>query len=370
MMKNIYDIIAEQRVILDVNIASYDLNYTVSQFSEYHDFVQEGFGDAAKKVIDFIKKIIEKIKELIKKVIKFFTSPSSSGKTLEEDLNKKIEEHNKKIESIKSSIQEKDDEAKKVMDEIDKATERNRQRTEELKRKKEEQEERMRKFDEETKRREEEFEARKRPKTIVNDLHDLLSSSFLVVEPERFGPLKHRTDFVERLPYNFDRLYADGLKEIRTKSRTLLFSAQAVEELFHGDENDDLMYSMREYFHDDGITTKFKVFQRADDIYNYIRFHEDYIKVFKKTEDVITKLFKEIIRMIESNEFDGTEDERDANLLCNYSHMACNTAALIINYLVQSTMRAYNICAKIARDATGDYCARKNSNFKYEYEKY
>jgi len=371
-MKNIYDIIAEQKAIVDVNIATYDLNYTISQFSDYHDFVQEGFGEAvknvAKSVVEFIKKIIEKIKELVKKVVGFF-SPSS-GKTIEEDLNKKIEDHNEKLEKIKDGIQKMDDEAKKAMDEMDKAAEKNRQRAAKAEKARAEHEERMRKYDDEIKKKEEEIESRQRPQVKVNDLYELLSKSFLEIECERFGPMKHKSEFIESLPNKFDKLYADGCKELREKGSIPLFRVQAIEELFYGDENDDIMNCMREYFGDDGITTKFKVYKRADEIYTYIHYHKDYIKIFKKTEDVMTKRFKSIIQMIESGKYDGTEDERHAKLLCSYSQMACNVAALIINYLVQSTMRAFNICTKIARDATGDYCSRKYSKFNYEPEKY
>jgi predicted nucleic acid-binding Zn-ribbon protein len=372
-MKNIYDIIAEQKANVDVNIATYDLNYTISQFSDYHDFVQEGFGEAvknvAKSVVEFIKKLIERIRELVKKVIGFFSS-SSSGKTVEEDLNEKIESHNKKLEKVKNDIQKMDDEAKRAMDEIDKAHEKNKQRAAEAEKARAEHEERIRNYDAEIKKKEEEIEARRRPQVVVSDLHELLSRSFLEIECERFGPMKQKSEFIGNLPNKFDRLYADGCKELREKGSIPLFRVQATEKLFYGDEDDDIMNCMREYFGDDGITTKFKVFQRADEIYAYIHYHKDYVKIFKKTEDVMTKRFKDIIRMIETGKYDGTEDERHANLLCSYSKMACNVAALIINYLIQSTMRAFNICTKIARDATGEYCSRKYSNFNYEQEKY
>lgn len=371
-MRNIYDIIAEQKAIVDVNIVTYELNYTISQFSDYHDFVQEGFGEAvknvAKNVVEFIKKIIEKIRELIKKVIGFF-SPSS-GKSIEEDLNYKIENHNKKLEKAKNDIQKTDGEAKKATDEINNTTEKNRQRTEELEKARAEYEERMRNLDDGIKKQKEEIEARQRPQVKVNDLYELLSRSLLKIECEKFGPMKQKSEFIESLPHKFDKLYADGCKELREKGSIPLFRVQAIKELFHGDENDDIMNCMREYFGDDGTTTKFKVFQKADEIYTYIHYHKDYIKIFKKTEDVLTKRFKNIIQMIESGKYDGTEDERHAKLLCSYSQMACNVAALIVNYLVQSTMRAFNICAKIARDATGEYCSRNYSKFNYEPEKY
>ena len=74
-MKNIYDIIAEQKSIVDVDISRYDLNYTIDHFFKT-EYLQEGIGDtvknAAEKVINFIKTLLFKIKELIKKMISYF----------------------------------------------------------------------------------------------------------------------------------------------------------------------------------------------------------------------------------------------------------------------------------------------------------
>ena len=73
-MRNIYDIIAEQKAMVDVNMAKYDLNYTVDHFFT-NDYLQEGVGDAVKnaaqKVIAFIKTLMAKIKELIKKMLNY-----------------------------------------------------------------------------------------------------------------------------------------------------------------------------------------------------------------------------------------------------------------------------------------------------------
>ena len=89
-MRNIYDIIAEQKAMVDVNMAKYDLDYVVETFNDYDFYVQEGLGDLGRKVIAFIKNIIEKIKELIRKVINFFTGKGNR----EKQLNDIIEDAN------------------------------------------------------------------------------------------------------------------------------------------------------------------------------------------------------------------------------------------------------------------------------------
>ena len=93
-MRNIYDIIAEQKAMVDINIASYDLQYTNEHFMMNQDtyYLQEGFKDSikniVKKVKEFIKKIIQKIKDLYRKVIGFFKKSEDSV----EDLEKKIKD--------------------------------------------------------------------------------------------------------------------------------------------------------------------------------------------------------------------------------------------------------------------------------------
>ena len=88
-MRNIYDIIAEQKALVDVEICSYELKYLAEEF----DCLQEGFGETVKniltKVVEFINTIIRKIKELVSKVVNFFRSKkkkSSSKAEAEADL--------------------------------------------------------------------------------------------------------------------------------------------------------------------------------------------------------------------------------------------------------------------------------------------
>ena len=69
-MRNIHDIIAEQKYIVDVNIAKYDLDYTINQLVDNDYYVQEGLGESVKnalnKVIDdyFLNKVIKNEKNI------------------------------------------------------------------------------------------------------------------------------------------------------------------------------------------------------------------------------------------------------------------------------------------------------------------
>lgn len=91
-MRNIYDIITEQKAIVDVNIASYDLEYTANHMIDNDCYLQEGLGDnvrnIAQKVIEFIKTIINKIKELVNKAIGYFKN-MKRGKLIDSDNTQK-----------------------------------------------------------------------------------------------------------------------------------------------------------------------------------------------------------------------------------------------------------------------------------------
>ena len=81
-MKNIYDIITEQSGLVNVNIASYDLDYTINTINN-SSYLQEGFGDVvksgAKKVVEFIKMLIEKLKNLFSKIMNFLFKSGNRG---------------------------------------------------------------------------------------------------------------------------------------------------------------------------------------------------------------------------------------------------------------------------------------------------
>ena len=91
-MRNIYDIIIEQKTAIDVKMASHDLEYTITHFTQNQDtyYLQEGFGESAKnlakKIVEFIKSIINKIRELIKKVVSFFLGTKSEVQKMEEKI--------------------------------------------------------------------------------------------------------------------------------------------------------------------------------------------------------------------------------------------------------------------------------------------
>lgn len=120
-MRNIYDIIAEQKTLIDVNMAHYDLKYTVDHFF-INDYIQEGIGESLKnlavKVIEFIRSLISKIGSLIKRMIDFLFG-KKDRRSVEDLKNAKIkgsekDDIDKKIEKDKETL----DDLKKQKDEL------------------------------------------------------------------------------------------------------------------------------------------------------------------------------------------------------------------------------------------------------------
>ena len=66
-MRNIYDIISEQKIMVDININRYDMHYLIESLDKNYFYVEEGLVDSVKnigrKVIEFIKKLIAKNKK-------------------------------------------------------------------------------------------------------------------------------------------------------------------------------------------------------------------------------------------------------------------------------------------------------------------
>ena len=113
-MRNIYDIIREQKVLVDLNIMKYD-RYHTNDFiiaNEQTLYVQEGFGEkvskAVKKVIEFIKNVIKKIGEIVKRVFNYFRGESNVVKDAEED----IKTINKLAAEKESGVEKKPDKPK------------------------------------------------------------------------------------------------------------------------------------------------------------------------------------------------------------------------------------------------------------------
>jgi ElaB/YqjD/DUF883 family membrane-anchored ribosome-binding protein len=116
-VRNIYDIISEQKSEIDSKIISYELDFFNIDYIN-NQYIQEGFGDnikeAGKKVIEFIKTIIAKIKEMVRKMIDFLTGKNSPSKRADA-LKKQIDEDLK-------NLRDKNERIRKMADDIEYTT--------------------------------------------------------------------------------------------------------------------------------------------------------------------------------------------------------------------------------------------------------
>ena len=348
-MRNIYDIIAEQKSEIDVKITGYEINYLVSHFlyNQENYYVEEGLGSAlksfGKKVVDFIKKIIEKIRQLVRNFLNFFRKNSKGPGGLEAQLNKKIEQANKEESAPAPAGGGGGGAGGGTTPEEPKTN--SKPKPEPMK---------------------------PGPHVKVNDLRELLEKSFLKVECKKFGPLRIRQEFIEKFSNAFGDVFEDACMEVEEKSRLPMVKVKLMEKLFYGDEDDDLIDLLHQHFYDyEDETMEFLVYRRASLIYEYIEQSYDLQSKFQRAEGEIVKRLNDMIKMIETGEVRQYEDEdenvteeqyRLISMLCQQSSTIVST---IFNYLVQSTMRAYQICAGICVQVTNEYC-RKKSHGEYD----
>lgn len=123
-MRNIYDIINEQKSEIDSKIISYELDFFNMRYIN-NQYIQEGFGDnikeTGKKVIEFIKTVIAKIKEMVRKMIDFLigkNSPSKRADALQKQIDEDLKNLRDKNERIRKMAQDVDNEVKYTTTEI------------------------------------------------------------------------------------------------------------------------------------------------------------------------------------------------------------------------------------------------------------
>ncbi len=295
-MRNIYDIIAEQKAMVDVNIASYDLAGTTL------NYIQEGFGEkvkkGAKQVVEFIKKILRKIKELCMKVFGF--------------------------------MKKKDEDIKKTAEEIKEKT--------------------------------------------GKSLPELLKSSEEKVTFAKLGPFEKRMDVVDNVLENSD----DMLDELDVKNDAkATVSAKSTNEVdsilkqkyFGKDTGKPLMDALKEFLGDSNEQKTYVVKDIADYIYEYLvnakGFGKAVREVHKESEDFFKKLAAQIEKMdrqsmIDQGAIAAESDDSIINQMANLAQRVANTISVILNYVLQSTGKAFGMLHAIVKRIGG---AHLNGNY-------
>lgn len=357
-MKNIYDIIKEQKEIVDFNMADRDLYYTIEYFQK-NDYIEEGVGDGIKnladKVVQFIKNIINKIKQFIRSFVNFFTG---SGKDLEKKLNDQISEANKNREesgnsnnnneSIKDKMEQIEDierKTNKMKDDLDDLQ----KRTDNINKKAEEIKNARKKADEESRNGFKSYRDNENTGkgTRLNDLQNILETSVMTVKTKRFGPLGYRKTYLDKIE---DAYYATIKKCLDDLIKNRKVNAEEIykEELFSFAEEDmSIIEQLKDDLGDSEDEIEFVIARRGNSIYEYIHDSYSVVRGFKKVEQDVTGELNRSIREVKNS--------INKDLIKFYGDLS-SIVSSVFYYLTSSTMRAYRICAEVAVKATNKYC--------------
>ncbi len=365
-MKNIYDIIAEQKAVVDVNIADYDLSMTIGNFNNY---IQESFGEsikkAAKKVVEFIKKIIAKIKELVGKVLSYFRK--SETKTID-SMNADIAEANKKYDE-KVAEKEKKGELKK---EESKEEEPKKEEPPKVEPKPEgpkapkvdEVKKNIDKYD--NKPKEEPKQPPKNPKFVEKKvtIEDILATSTLSCRAIRYGSFANRLGFFAKLIPTHERIYNNIVKGVRNGEEGATYKNYQPElftQLFGGNWKENSLFENLDIAFDDQLDDT----PRERSVREYRGLILDYLngadnfkaRVTKSEKEIIGKM-NDLIKKIERNEIrpDDTASEHQINEMRLLAQSVALNLGEIFRYLVSTTVKAHKQYSEMADKAKEHYC--------------
>jgi hypothetical protein len=340
-MRNIYDIIAEQKAVVDVNMAKYDLDYVVETFNDYDFYVQEGLGDLGRKVIAFIKSIIEKIKELIRKVINFFTGRGNREKQLNdiiEDANAGGGGSSEPADSPKPETK-KDGNGKE--DHKDRIKEKLKNQGVDIKDKKDEPKQKSQP---------------KPPQKKVKNIDELLHSSKQKVKMHVWASLRQKM--------NFAILFINKIGEsIRTcvqkdVTNTQVFTDLVIDKVFRGagDVQGNMPIEERIRLElgegrDDELH-EYTVSVIADITLEYIRETDSAIKLLQQAERASES---ELNKMIQQANANG-EDDKKLNII----RTAANMVAIVARVISTGIVKAYNEHNSLATRIAKEYKESQN----------
>ena len=364
-MRNIYDIISEQKILADMKISVYETYYFMGEFN----IVEEGFADslknAAKKVIEFIKTIIRKIKDLFQKMFGFFKTRDQKV----QELDKKIEEANKKLkEEYLAKEKSREEHNNKIREKMEQ--DRKKQYEEE----KQKIEKRHKEMDEMVKKIEQD---KKENGTMdekysfsikVHDLEEIIKeyggpNGSRKIMTYKYGPLKLRLKFLDDLKkavvlVGREQMTTDIIRNNNSRyKRKRLYN-----ELFGGDIEikdvpDEIAHKI---FDNEKEQQQLNLLRCSDVIVDYCRQGRKVINIFENTQNILVDeledVIKELDKLAQQNATkEGTTPQDYEKLSSMYSSLSTAVYS-IFTHLIQSTTRGYNTYTTIAIKATDAYC--------------
>lgn len=328
-MRNIYDIIAEQKSMVDVNLLSLELKY----ISEDYEIIQEGMGDGIKKIInsiiEFIKKMIRKVKEFVSKITGYFRNDRDYVKeadNLIKEVNQNIANHPAAMGAANAAKAAGVD-----MDRVDNAINNV------------------------------EKELSKRKVKECNSLIELLKNSDKKVSTNKIGPIDNKLIILDKFA-TLDKALApvepilrDWTKVEDVDSNII---SNEVKKSILGDINGNITESLNRMFGDSSEQVTFVVKSKSNEIYDYMIKGRKFIKGLNMASKEFEDEFNEMAREFEQAGKQAVPSMQNAEAIANKaSAMIRNVSNIftsILNHTTRSTTVAYNqykaICDKLIHE--------------------
>lgn len=385
-MRNIYDIIAEQKAVVDINMASYDLNYTISHITNNDYYIQEGVGESIgnliKKVIAFIKSLLQKIKDLIKGVINFFTG----NKDKVRKMNQEIADANAGNFGGGGSgggggeggnEKSVDDFTKNNKNETEKLKKENEERRAKMQKEREEREKeaelKQQKREAERKAKEQENEKRKQSELKkASDIKFVIENSNTRITTTFFPPLERKTDlankFFKAMNATANELVSKHIIDYDILVGTVIDRTFKGRGGLSGTSGKDANLEQRirlEINEIDKTEREFYVSTLAKNIISYLEGGDEAIKYLHGQEKVASDNLNKLLRYLEQAERSGglSNGDEDIQQRVRMINAASSLIGQFVNIICRSIATSNQKSLQIAEKAKNDYIAAVKAKY-------
>lgn len=329
-MRNIYEIISEQKAIVDVNIANYDLMYTTNIFVKENEYIQEGFGDKVKSivksVVEFIKSLIVKIREFVSKLFNFFRGGKNEVAKIENKLKEAKGDGDKKEEA-------KGSDKGNATSVGEAGTLSNISFTGE-----------------------------------ATTLPQLLKVTKGKATTTKIGPIVKKLELVERiedLGELFDNL--GEMDKMISGSKDVKIMSRLAKKIMAGDENNENpMEKIKADLGDSDENVQFEISSKSNEIIQYLEYGQKLGVNLKAAGNEVTAELNESVREIESVDITKSPDPKKAeqilNLLCSELRFVSNLISSSISYAGQKALKGYTQYLRICRRLCDMYISSRLPN--------
>ena len=393
-MRNIYNIITEQKVLVDINIEQYELTYILEQFANDDSsfYIEESIGESVKnaidKVIAFVKSILSKIGELIAKVIRFLTG----NKDRVAKMNQKIADaNNGKFEDSGSgggggggeSVDQTTDRLHKESEKSRKETEeiKERQRKEKAAREREEELERNRREKERMRKEQETEKSKRKEYKKATNVHFVVENSNLRVRVTYFPPLEKKIE----LSNKFFDVFEKARREFADKriDDYDIFVGTVVDRTFRGrggndalsanrdrgdSFNSDLEKRIRLEVNESGKDEyEYYISTLAKNILSYLDGGEGAVKYLQAKDRAVRNELNKILKYLEGIKNDRTGmTSEDGGVQSKYLMVkeAANLVGTFTNIMVKLVVSSNQKALQLAEQATNAYVAEVKAKYK------